>query len=72
MSQSELKVIPLHQASPKIYPRDVRGRFTAWRIYFVLVTQLLYLGMPWINWHGRQAVLFDLEHNKFYLFGVTF
>src|SRR5690606_22971112 len=28
--------------------------------------------MPWVQWGGRQAVLFDLPARKFYIFGLTF
>ena len=28
--------------------------------------------MPWLNWNDRQAVLFDLVHRKFYIFGLVF
>jgi cytochrome c oxidase accessory protein FixG len=37
---------------------------------FVLLG-LFYL-MPWAQWHGRQAVLFDLPARKFYVLGLTF
>ena len=32
-------------------------------------TQILYYGLPWLQWNGRAAVLFDLEARRFYLFG---
>src|SRR5690606_30572243 len=28
-------------------------------------------GLPWLEWNGRQAVLFDLGARKFYLFGIV-
>jgi hypothetical protein len=43
-----------------IYARSVKGLFSSWRIIFIFLTQILYYGLPWINWNGRQAVLFDL------------
>ncbi len=54
----------------KIYPRSVTGVFARWRVWLVLATQLIFYGLPWIEWHGRQAVLFDLGARKFYLFGM--
>ena len=27
--------------------------------------------MPWLQWNGRQAVLFDLEARRFYIFGLV-
>ena len=37
----------------------------------VFLTQLVFYGLPWIEWNGRQAVLFDLGARKFYLFGMV-
>jgi len=36
----------------------------------VWVTQMLYYGLPWVSWNGRQAVLFDLAARKFQIFGL--
>jgi cytochrome c oxidase accessory protein FixG len=63
--------VSLYASSRKIYPRGVRGIFANWRILFVLGTQLVYLGLPWLTWHDRQAILFDMVNRKFYLFGLT-
>lgn len=64
-------VIWLYQAAQKIYPRSVNGRFARWRWAMVVLTQLVFYGLPWLAWNGRQAVLFDLGSRKFYLFGVV-
>ena len=61
----------LYEIRRKIYPRSVTGPLSHARIYLVLLTQLLYYGLPWLNWNGRQAVLFDLVERKFYLFGLV-
>src|SRR3546814_11052006 len=55
----------------KVYPRSVSGVFARWRIIMVFVTQIIFYGMPWLQWEGRQAVLFDLGARKFYLFGMA-
>src|SRR3954451_307909 len=31
----------------------------------------MYYLFPWLNWNGRQAVLFDLGARKFYIFGIV-
>ena len=67
---AEQEVVSLYAAQKKIYPRSVHGRFNNWRIVFVVLTQLLFLGLPWLRWDGRQAVNFDLVERKFYLFGL--
>ncbi|HLU15743.1 MAG TPA: cytochrome c oxidase accessory protein CcoG, partial [Burkholderiaceae bacterium] len=55
----------------KIHPRSVKGLFNNWRVTMVIVTQLIFYGLPWLQWNGRQAVLFDLVERKFYLFGMV-
>ena len=37
----------------------------------VIATQLLFYGLPWVSWNGRQAILFDLIQRKFYIFGLV-
>jgi cytochrome c oxidase accessory protein FixG len=62
----------LYEVRRKIYPRAVHGWFAGWRVALVALTQLVYYGLPWISWNGRQAVLFDLGARKFYIFGAVF
>jgi cytochrome c oxidase accessory protein FixG len=62
----------LFEVQRKIYPRAVRGWFAAWRWALVWATQLVFYGGPWLTWNDRQAVLFDIAHRKFFLFGLVF
>lgn len=55
----------------KIYPRSVSGRFTNWRWGLIFFTQLVFYGVPWLQWGQRQAVLFDLEARRFFIFGLV-
>ena len=55
----------------KIYPRSAKGFYTRWRWFFVFATQLFFYGMPWLQWGGRQAMLFDIEARRFYIFGLV-
>ena len=77
-SRSARKIIPivpeggggsLYEAHRKIYPRSVDGKFARWRWVFVWLTQLVFYGLPWLQWGERQAVLFDLGARRFYIFG---
>ncbi len=73
MSGSEVPVAAgLYAAHRKIYPREVSGRFARLRWLAVFVLLGLFYGLPWVEWDGRQAVLFDLPARKFYIFGLTF
>jgi cytochrome c oxidase accessory protein FixG len=64
-------MVSLYAASKKIYPRSVEGIFAYWRWIFVVLTQLLFYGLPWLEWGSRQAVLFDLASRRFYIFGLV-
>ncbi|MEO8755343.1 MAG: cytochrome c oxidase accessory protein CcoG [Casimicrobiaceae bacterium] len=64
--------VGLYEIRRKIYPRAVTGRFWNWRIAMIVATQVVFYGLPWLAWNGRQAVLFDLGTRKFYIFGVVF
>ncbi len=61
----------LLEANKKIYPRSVSGFFSKWRWGLVILTQLVFYGLPWLQWGERQAVLFDLEARRFYIFGLV-
>ncbi|MDO4637229.1 MAG: cytochrome c oxidase accessory protein CcoG [Lautropia sp.] len=60
-----------YSARVKIQPRSVRGRYDNLRIISLTITQLVFFGLPWLQWNGRQAVLFDLDARKFHLFGTV-
>ncbi len=62
----------LYEIRKKIYPRSVSGRFATWRWILVWFTQIVFYGFSWLDWNGRQAVLFDLAARKFYVFGLVF
>ena len=61
----------LYASAKKIYPRAVTGTFAHWRWAFVWATQLVFYGLPWLQWGERQAVLFDLAARRFYIFGLV-
>ncbi len=71
MSTPAPKVIHMYEARQEIYPREVSGRFNTLRWVCLWLTQLVFYGLPWLTWNGRQAVLFDLVARKFYIFGIV-
>jgi cytochrome c oxidase accessory protein FixG len=68
---SQVAPITFYKKRDKIHPREVHGRFQTWRWVFVFLTQALFYGLPWLEWGARQAVLFDLEARRFFLFGLV-
>ncbi|MFD1120984.1 cytochrome c oxidase accessory protein CcoG [Methylophilus flavus] len=65
-------VFSLYKSEDKVYARSVSGFYNNWRWVMVWVTQLFFYGVPWLQWDGRQAMLFDLEGMRFYVFGLIF
>jgi cytochrome c oxidase accessory protein FixG len=68
------RIIPIKAVTDpnaKVYPRAISGRFQSWRIVFVWLTQIAYYGLCWLPWNGRQAVLFDLDQRRFYIFELV-
>jgi cytochrome c oxidase accessory protein FixG len=67
--------IQLYAKREEIYPRqrigDSLAMFQKWRWATVWVTQIVFYGLPWLQWNGRQALLFDLAARKFYIFGMV-
>jgi cytochrome c oxidase accessory protein FixG len=61
----------LFVAAEKIYPREIKGRFVNLRRAAVWVLLGLFYVLPWIEWNGHQAVLFDLPGRKFHIFALT-
>ena len=64
-------MVSLYQAQQKIYPRSVSGLFSRWRWGLVFLTQIVFYGLPWLEWGQRQAVLFDLGARRFFIFGLV-
>ena len=62
----------LYEKHKKIYVRAASGLFNNWRWGMVFLTQALFYGLCWVDWNGRQAVLFHLVERKFYIFGMVF
>ncbi len=62
----------LYQKEPKIYPREVSGRYARLRVLAVWLLLGLFYAVAWIQIDGQQLVLFDLPARKFHLFGLTF
>lgn len=71
------KIIPiksegLYEKHRTVYARSVSGTFNTWRWIMVFSTQALFYGLCWLDWNGRQAVLFHIVERKFYVFGLVF
>jgi cytochrome c oxidase accessory protein FixG len=63
--------VGLYEAHKKIYARSIQGVFARWRWAMVFITQIVFYGLPWLDWGERQMVLFDLAARRFYIFGLV-
>ncbi|HYM41162.1 MAG TPA: cytochrome c oxidase accessory protein CcoG [Steroidobacteraceae bacterium] len=77
MTTPRLRAVPaaesgaFYAAAEKIYPREIGGRFSRLRQSAVIALLGLFYGVPWLDWQGHQALLFDLPARKFHIFSLT-
>ena len=64
--------IQLYEKRKKIHPREIKGFFQSLRKLSLFTLLGVYYLLPWLNYSGHQAVLFDLPARKFYIFNITF
>ena len=62
----------LYQKREKIFTRFVGGFFQRLRFFTGWPLLTGYFLLPWFNWGGAQAVLFDLPARQFHIFTLTF
>lgn len=55
-----------------IIPAPAKGRFRKWRTRIQLVLFAIFLGLPWLKINGEQALLLDIPHRRFAIFGQVF
>jgi cytochrome c oxidase accessory protein FixG len=72
----DIKVVEIGDAlyakEPKVYPREINGRFQRLRTAAVFWLLGMFYVFPWISIGGQQLVLFDLPARRFHVFGLTF
>lgn len=60
-----------YPARDRIYVRAVKGLHQRLRRYMGFVFMGLFMLLPWLQFDGHQAILFNLEEQKFNIFGMT-
>ena len=68
----EVESFDLYEKRKKIYTRSISGFFQKIRTRVLWLLMLGYFLTPWIHWHDRQGVLFDLPARQFHIFNITF
>ncbi|GHF78362.1 cytochrome c oxidase accessory protein CcoG [Thalassotalea marina] len=70
--QSENLIIKPYKNEKATYVREQKGRFQRMRRNAGWFLMLLFVLIPWIPYHGRQAVLLDFGAQQFHIFSITF
>lgn len=65
----------LYEAKGTVHNRRIDGPFRRFKWAMMAVTLAIYYGTPWLRWDRGpyapdQAVLVDLAHRRFYMFGI--
>ena len=55
----------------QIYVRAVKGALDNFRRFFGLVFLGIFVVLPWIQFNGHQAILFDIGEQRFNIFALT-
>ena len=66
------KKVKAQSSDNLIHTRSFTGLFRTLRVAGAAFLFLAFFGTVWLNWGGRQAVLWDLAESKFHIFGATF
>lgn len=65
----------LYQTRIPIYPRSVKGRFRRLKWGILVLAYGVYFLLPWLRWERSigipQAVVFDIDSRRFYLFDLV-
>ncbi len=67
--------IEFYRQKGKVHARSTKGYFNTLRWTMFLLTQVIFYGACWLTWDSngitRQAILFDIPHEKLYFFGTV-
>ena len=75
-----IKNIKIHQPNngveeykprDQIYVRKVTGFFQQLRLKMNFIFLTIFAVIPWLQYNGHQAILFDITDQRFYLWGLT-
>ena len=59
----------------EIFPRSVKGRYRSIKSGILLLAYTVYFLLPWLRWSREvgpeQAILFDIESRRFYIFDLV-
>jgi cytochrome c oxidase accessory protein FixG len=70
--KKEAETYNLYADREHIYVKYYKGFFKNLRIISGFIMLAMFYGASWLQYDGRQAILFDLPSRQFHIFGMTF
>ena len=70
IKEEDMIIKPYNHEGP-IYIREQKGFFQRIRRNLGWILMLTFIAIPWIPYHGKQAVLLDVASQQFTIFGLT-
>lgn len=70
--QDNVKLTSLYEKREKIHVKEISGHYQTLRNIVLTITLGTYFIVPWFKWNHHQAILLDLPHRNFHIFGLTF
>jgi len=71
LTSKQSVIFQTSQLDGKIYIREQKGYFQRIRRYLSWVLVSGFILLPWVQYHGQQAILFNIAEQKLTLFGIT-
>jgi cytochrome c oxidase accessory protein FixG len=70
--KEEQLIIKPHKSEQSIYVREQKGNYQHYRRLLSWLLMLTFITIPFIQYQGQQAVLFDIGKQQFRIFSLTF
>jgi len=75
MPKTKEQEVHLYQKRAPIYMRSVKGKFRTFKSTVLLLAYTVFFMLPWLPWTRQsaadQAVMFDLESRRFFIFDLV-
>ena len=70
--KEEHLIIKPHKSQESIYVREQKGVYQNYRRLISWLLMFIFITVPFLQYHGQQAVLLDIEQQQFRIFAITF
>ena len=67
----EFETWTVNTGGQTIHAKRMPGFFRTFKDRAQLALWLPFFLLPYLRWNGKQAILFDIDHNQFHFFNLT-